>query len=351
MSLRKALLGFLLWTAVALFFSTQGYLGRGGGWEALETALRRSVPQWYLWGLLSPFIFGADRWAKSRSRDLRGRVLRHVPLAAAFVSLYVALRTLVDGLLGNFPAVWNFTGLAPQYHWNFLIYSVLVGIGIAYDLEGEARERELRAYELEARLAEARLETLKAQLRPHFLFNTLNAISAFVEKDPKVARRMTAHLGDLLRHSLESADRREVPLAEELATVDDYLAIQQIRFAGRLSVEREVAPETLGASVPGFLLQPLVENAVEHGLVGKSQGGRIVLRAEHRDGFLRLTVADDGVGLPTSWNRDGKGKGFGLKNVTERLRALYGERARLDIANGAGVGVTVTVTIPWRPHE
>jgi LytS/YehU family sensor histidine kinase len=211
-----------------------------------------------------------------------------------FVSLYVVLRTSVDGLLGNFPAAWNFTGLAPQYHWNFLIYSVLVGVGIAYDLEKESRERELRTSQLETRLAEARLETLKAQLRPHFLFNTLNAISAFVEKDPKVARRMTAHLGDLLRHSLESADRREVPLAEELATVDDYLAIQQIRFAGKLSVDRDVAPEALGASVPGFLLQPLVENAVEHGLVGKSEAGTILLRAERRDGALRLTVTESG---------------------------------------------------------
>lgn len=349
MSVRKALLGFLFWTAVALFFSTQGYLGQGGGWEALETSLRRSVPQWYLWGLLSPLIFEADRWAKSRSPDLRGRVLRHVPLAVGFVSLYVVLRTLVDSLLDNFEATWNVRGLAPQYHWNFLIYSVLVGIGIAYDLHREARQRELRAYELEARLAEARLETLKAQLRPHFLFNTLNAISAFVEKDPKVARRMTAHLGDLLRHSLESAHRNEVPLAEELATVDDYLAIQQIRFAGRLSVEREVAPETLGASVPGFLLQPLVENAVEHGLVGKAEGGRILLRTERRDGSLLLTIKDDGVGLPPSGNWSGKGSG--IRNVTERLRALYGEMARLELANRPGVGVTVTVRIPWHAHE
>jgi signal transduction histidine kinase len=349
MTFRKALLGFLFWTAVALFYSTQGYLGQGGGWEALETSLRRSVPQWYLWGLLSPFIFAADRWAKGRSRDLKGRVLRHVPLALGFVSLYVALRTLVDSLLGNFDASWTVRGLAPQYHWNLLIYSVLVGIGIAYDLHREARERELRAYELEARLAEARLETLKAQLRPHFLFNTLNAISAFVEKDPKVARRMTAHLGDLLRHSLESARRNEVPLAEELATVDDYLAIQQIRFGGRLSVEREVAAETLGASVPGFLLQPLVENAVEHGLVEKTEGGRILLRAERRDGSLLLTIQDDGIGLPPSGN--GSGNGSGLKNVTERLRALYGERARLDIANGAGVGVKVTIAIPWHAYE
>ncbi len=259
----------------------------------------------------------------------------------------MALRTLVDSMLGNFPADWSVTGLAPQYHWNFLIYSVLVGGIIAYDLEREARAKELRAYELEARLAEARLETLKAQLRPHFLFNTLNAISAFVEKDPKVARRMTAHLGDLLRHSLEGADRKEVPLAEELATVDDYLAIQQIRFAGRLVVERDVAPEALGASVPGFLLQPLVENAVEHGLLGKPGQGRILLRAERIDGSLLLTVQDDGVGLPSCGSE--ARSGFGLKSVTERLQALYGDKGRLHLENGAGV--TVTVTIPWRAHE
>ncbi len=349
MSPRKALLGFLFWTAVALFFSTQGYLGRGGGWEALESSLRRSLPQWYLWGLLCPFVLQGDRWAKGESRNLRGRILRHVPLAVLVVSAYVSMRTLVDGILGNFPAEWSVRGLAPQYHWNFLIYSVLAGGLIAYDLEREARAKELRAYELEARLADARLHTLKAQLRPHFLFNTLNSISAFVEKDPKIARRMTAHLGDLLRHSLESANRNEVPLAEELASVDDYLAIQRIRFAGRLMVEREVAAETLGASVPGFLLQPLIENAVEHGLLKKTGRGRILIRAERREGSLHLTVKDDGVGLPPSWK--GNGGGFGLKNVTERLEALYGERARLNLANGSGGGVTVTITIPWRIHE
>ncbi len=252
------------------------------------------------------FVLWADRWAKSRSRDLRGRIFHHVPLAVLFVSAYVALRTLVDSMLGNFPADWSVTGLAPQYHWNFLIYSVLVGGIIAYDLEREARAKELRAYELEARLAEARLETLKAQLRPHFLFNTLNAISAFVEKDPKVARRMTAHLGDLLRHSLDGADRKEVPLAEELATVDDYLAIQQIRFAGRLVVERDVAPEALGASVPGFLLQPLVENAVEHGLLGKPGEGRILLRAERIDGSLRLDRAGRWGRASLLWKRGEK---------------------------------------------
>jgi signal transduction histidine kinase len=347
MTAQKALLGFLFWTAVGLFFSTQGYFGRGGGREALEASLRHSLPQWYLWGFLSPFLIGADRWAKTRSPNLRGRILRHVPLAVAFVSAYVALRTVADGVLGNFAPNWSVTGIAPQYHWNLLIYSVLVGSLIAHDLAREARAKELRAFELEARLAEARLETLKAQLRPHFLFNTLNAISAYVEKDPKVARRMTAHLGDLLRHSLESANRNEVPLGEELATVDDYLAIQQIRFAGRLIVERDVAPEALGASVPGFLLQPLVENAVEHGLLGRAGAGRILLRAERTDGLLRLTVRDDGVGLAPSWNE--ANSGFGLRSVTERLQALYGDKGRLSLANGAGV--TVTVTLPWRTHE
>ncbi|MGH9322896.1 MAG: sensor histidine kinase [Vicinamibacteria bacterium] len=344
---RRILLWFLLWTAVGLFFSTQGYFGRGGGWEALEVSLRRSLPQWYLWGLLSPLVFRADRWAKSRSSGhLRGRILHHVPAAVGIVTIYVVLRTAVDGILGNAAPEWAFPGFVPQYHWNFLIYTVIAGILVAYDLDAEARARELRALQLEARLAEARLESLKAQLRPHFLFNTLNAISAFVEKDPKVARRMTAHLGDLLRHSLESAERHEVPLAEELATLEDYLAIQQARFSGRLNVERGVDPDTLGASVPSFLLQPLVENAIEHGFLGKSAAGSISLRAERRDGTLHLEIKDDGVGLPSSW--DGKGRGFGLKNTRERLGALYGSRARLEIRNDVPSGVVVDVTIPWR---
>lgn len=340
---------FLFWTAVALFFSTQRFFALGGGWEALGDSLKRSLPQWYVWGLLSPLVFVADRWAKDQSSSLRERILRHVPLAALFVSVYVALRSIADGLLGNTEGEWSFSALAPQYHWNFLIYAVIVGVLIAYDLDRQARARELRASQLEARLAEARLDTLQARLRPHFLFNTLNAVSALMEKDPKTARRMMAHLGDLLRYSLESADRQEVPLAEELSTVESYLAIQRSRFDGKLEVEQRIEPEALGASVPSFILQPLVENAIEHGLQGRSTAGRIVVRAERLDGSLRITVADNGIGLNSAW--DANRSGFGLKSTDARLKGLYGDRARLEVRNGDTAGVDVILTLPWRVLE
>jgi LytS/YehU family sensor histidine kinase len=208
---------------------------------------------------------------------------------------------------------------------------------------------------VETQLAQAQLHALKMQLHPHFLFNTLNAISAFMEKDPKAARRMMAHLGDLLRHSLDSAERQQVPLAEELSTVEDYLEIQRARFSGRLHVTHDVPPETLAAPVPSFILQPLAENAIEHGLMGtsgkpgKSAPGRIVLKAARDNGSLRLTVSDDGRGLATPW--DGNGKGFGLKSTAERLKALYGDRAHLDVRNGVEAGVDVTVTLPWSERE
>jgi signal transduction histidine kinase len=335
--MKKWGLFFLFWTGVALFFSTQRYFASGGSAGAFEQSLRGSISQWYVWGLLSPFVLGADRWAKRASGSMRERLLRHVPLAIGFVSAYIVLRTLADSALGNHAATWSFSGLAPQYHWNFLIYAVMVGGLVAYDAQNEARERTLRATQLEARLAEAKLGALKAQLRPHFLFNTLNAISAFMENDPKTARRMTAHLGDLLRRSLESSERQEVPLSEELSTVDDYLAIQEIRFEGRLEVAREVDPDVLSVPVPSFLLQPLVENAIEHG-----HADRIRLSARRRNGSLEIQVSDDGVGLEASSN----GNGLGLKNTAARLEALYGDRAHLELRSGSRSGVDVTVTLP-----
>jgi two-component system, LytTR family, sensor kinase len=346
-------LGFLFWTAVALFFSTQRYLALGGGGTgAWGDSLRTSLPQWYCWGLLSPFVILGDRWAKSGGRSAGARVLRHVPLAILFVTVYVVLRTAADELLGTRSADWSAAALGSQVHWNLLIYAVMVGAFIARDAEREARERKLRAAELETRLAEARLESLKAQLRPHFLFNTLNAISAFMEKDPKTARRMTAHLGDLLRYSLDSSNQQEVPFAEELGTIEDYLAIQQIRFSGKLDVEQAIEPETLTAAVPPFILQPLVENAIEHGLTGRASAGRIFLKASRRGRSLELSVSDDGVGLGPTWKQSlrGNGNGFGIRSTTERLQALYGDEARVEIRNGAPGGVTVTLTLPWRAH-
>jgi len=338
--------GFAFWTLVGLFFSTQRVLlssAEGGAWV---DALRRTMPQWYLWGALTPFVSRADAWAKSNGASLGRRLVTHVPLGVFFVSIYVLSRTPLEAALGNVALDWSFENLAAQYHWNLLIYSAIVGALVAYDYHQDVQERALKASQLEARLAEAKLETLKAQLQPHFLFNTLNTISAFIERDPQKARRMMAHLGDLLRHSLEHGGEREIPFSEELALVEDYVAIQQVRFEGKLAVDRDFAPETLSARVPSFLLQPLVENAVEHGLSGHAKAGRITLRSRRRNGTLELSVVDDGVGLPEAGVSEASG--VGLRNTSERLEQLYGGSAAMTVADGATGGVDVRITLPFR---
>ena len=185
------------------------------------------------------------------------------------------------------------------FQWNAQVYWLVVGGWLAWDYYRESRNRELKATQLERLLAEARLQTLQSQLQPHFLFNALNTISAFVERNPKGARRMIEHLGDLLRFSLDRSDRQETTLQEELAALDHYLAIQRVRFEDHLKVSVDVEPETLRAAVPGLIIQPLVENAIRHGSAQHSSS--IEVSAWRDNGSLHLRVMDDGPGLPPSW--------------------------------------------------
>ena len=159
---------------------------------------------------------------------------------------------------------------------------------------------------------------------------------------------MTAHLGDMLRHSLDHGEDQEISLADELTVVEDYLAIQKIRFTDNLEVETNVDPQALSARVPNLILQPLVENAIQHGLADRPSSGRIVLRAVRVDSTLELSVSDNGVGLPDGWKMNGRG--VGLNNTIERIETLYGDRARLAIENHNGGGVTVRMILPWQIH-
>jgi LytS/YehU family sensor histidine kinase len=214
---------------------------------------------------------------------------------------------------------------------------------VAYDYFNAYRERELTAAQLEARLAEARLQSLNAQLHPHFLFNTLNGITAFMEKDPKTARLMTAHLGDLLRFSLEHENKQEITLAEDLALLQHYLEIQRIRFADRLTVQMDIAPATLPGLVPSLLLQPLVENAIRHGITPRASSGCIKIRSAQENGMLRLQVRDNGLGLAEGWK-----PGIGLTNTRERLVQLYNHDHSFTINNTADGGVVVDIALPFR---
>jgi signal transduction histidine kinase len=207
-----------------------------------------------------------------------------------------------------------------------------------------SRDRE----ELGRRLMEARLVSLKLQLHPHFLFNTLNTITALISTDPQGAERMVTGLSELLRLSLRNAGEQEVPLARELELLAHYVDIQQIRFADRLSVRVDVEPEARQALVPNLILQPLVENAIRHGIAPRATRGRIEVRAARRDGVLALEVRDDGVGLrPAAGLR--RGEGIGLSNTEARLRHLYGDRHRFELRSGEGGGFTVAIEIPFRP--
>jgi LytS/YehU family sensor histidine kinase len=203
----------------------------------------------------------------------------------------------------------------------------------------------LRASELEKRLAQARLQSLQSQMNPHFLFNTLHSISALMHKDVEAADRMVMKLSDLLRLALANTDTHEVPLKQELDFLDRYLEIEKTRFRERLSVEREFDPETLNARVPNLVLQPLVENAIRHGVERHARPGRIILRARKENGSLRLEVQDNGDGIqPGTKNREG----IGLSNTRSRLEQLYGRDQRFELQNVPSGGLLARVIIPFQ---
>jgi two-component system LytT family sensor kinase len=236
------------------------------------------------------------------------------------------------------------------FHEDVLIYAGIVSVWCALDYYHQLRERERQAAELEKHLANARLQALKMQLHPHFLFNTLNGIASLNYEDPKAANRMLARLSELLRITLEDDGAQEVTLRKELEFNRRYLELEQIRLGDRLTTKFEIAPETLDACVPNLLLQPLVENAIRHGIAPYSARGEICVRAHRDNDKLHLRVTDSGPSPA-----DGKGvlggTGVGLKNTRARLRQLYGETQRLEFKNPACGGWTVEITIPFHTAE
>jgi LytS/YehU family sensor histidine kinase len=232
--------------------------------------------------------------------------------------------------------------LRTRLHSDFLTYWLLVGLSHALDYYRKYQERELKATQLEARLAQAQLQALKMQLQPHFLFNTLHAISALVHKDVEAADRMITRLSEFLRITLDSVGVQEVALKTELESLDKYLEIEQVRFGSRLTVVRSVSAETLDLLVPNLILQPLVENAVRHSIAPRAAGGRIEILARRENGNLVIDVLDDGMG-----EREGPFReGVGLTNTRARLEALYGGMQSMDLRSEPGAGFRVRLRIP-----
>lgn len=342
---------FLFWTALGAFFASQlRFAGLRWG-----IALAYSMPRWYSWGLLTPAIVRFDR-RLGRNRSLAARVAWHVPIGIAWTCLAIAIRLATRPLRGSPPIDSLSQYFLDRFYWDLLIYAVIAGFAISRDYAAQVRDREKQASELalataglERRLAEARLQALRAQIHPHFLFNALNTISAFTETDPRTARQLMERLGDLLRASLTHGARPLVTLADELTFLDDYLAIESARFEDRLTVAVQAADDALNIMVPSFLLQPLVENAIRHGVAPRASGGHVEVTAARNQSILHLRVRDDGVGLCPGWELE-RHAGIGLRNVASRLQHLYGAAGLLRVTAAPSGGVDVQLDLPLAPR-
>lgn len=231
-------------------------------------------------------------------------------------------------------------------HNNIVTYLIILGSVWGLDYLRMYRERELAASRLEAELAQANLQVLRSQVHPHFLFNTLHMISAVVYQDPRLADRMIGRLSDLLRATLQEPDTQKIPLRNELDLLALYLDIMKVRFGDRLAVKYDVAPETLSALIPSFSLQPLVENAIKHGLMPRNEGGTVLISASRNNGRLVVRVSDDGLGFKDE-PRTLLDKGVGLKNIQSRLRSLYGSDGVFSFQNRTEGGAQIVFDIPF----
>jgi two-component system LytT family sensor kinase len=348
---------FGVWTLFGLFFASQ---------FALQNQISENpIPFWrilswqlasgYAWFVLSPLIF----WLSKRYPFEDGKWKVSVPLhliTSIVVSLLIlAINAYVLPKLGylsrfQLQSFWEHYKILffVNFHFSIAIYWGVVAIHQAILYYRKYRERELKTSQLEARLAQSRLQVLKMQLHPHFLFNTLNAISELVHRDPDVADKMLTDLSDLLRMSFENLEVQEIPLKQELEFLRKYLEIEQTRFHDRLEVKMDIGPETLDASVPNMILQPLVENAIKHGISPKAEGGHINIGASRNNGHLRISVSDDGVGV-----RDASlvEEGVGLSNTRRRLKHLYGEGHKFELKPDGDHGVSVRLDIPYKQYK
>ena len=323
--------------------------GNYGVWEPITWELTSN----YSFALLVPFVIEfALRVRPSRSRMtllVPGHALAIILFTLLHVGCMVTLRKLIYRMAGG-SYDFGSVGLELLYEGfkDAITYSFLVGLTYGFDYYRRYRERELDASRLEASLSQARLENLEHRIQPHFLFNTLNLISATMHEDVAQADRMIARLSDLLRRSVRTHGSQEVPLEDEMETLEVYLDIMRARFEERLAVNVQMDPAVARALVPSFLLQPLVENAIKYGIAQRDEGGRIDIRARSNGTRLILDVADDGPGT-TQPAEQLLAMGTGLSTTAERLQTLYGDQHSLDIRSDHGLALSISLPLRKAP--
>lgn len=341
-----------LWDVLrASLVQSQGIASEFLGWEGVAYEFLFV----YLLALFIPLLWSLEKHLHFQNWGWKRWLVVHVALSAGFTLIWLtfsivinwAMRSLLwpPVVFGQLPFKANPLNFSLNTWYNYWsILAVFYGV----DAYRRWRERELVAARLATQLTQARLQALQMQLHPHFLFNTLQTISALIRRDAEAAERMLARLGDLLRIVLERGEEPLVPLSQELEFVRKYLEIQQIRFRERLQVDWQIAPEALEMEVPTLILQPLVENALKHGLEGQPKPGSLKIGAQRLGDRLRLWVQDDGPGLHSDRVRNG----VGLSNIRERLVSLYGAAGSLQLTDrGPEGGLQAVIELPIRAES
>jgi two-component system LytT family sensor kinase len=359
---RVILLVIAGWTVYALFFAIHAYLSNQY-FGRPEVPFSRNLAVWFscafFWLLLTPIVY----WLARRFPFEKGRFRISIPIhvlagacvSFATLSVFSVLRLVLDRRpLSDFDPAFLERLLVADFHFYVILYFVLIGLYNVFNYYWSFREHqeratrlELEAAQLETQLAQAQLNALKMQIHPHFLFNTLNSVSVLMPDDPGAANEMLVRLSELLRVALRSGASQLIPLREELDFLRDYLAIEQTRFQDRLAVDFEVDEALLDAEVPTLILQPLVENAIRHGIAPKPCGGMIQIRAVRNNGLIELAVLDNGSGTGAIIESGG----IGLKNTKERLEKLYGKGQSFKVLTNEGEGVQVVIRIPYVRHD
>jgi two-component system, LytTR family, sensor kinase len=340
------------------FFATQTFLiatqlqSRPVTWGQ---AMRWGLATWVLWGILAAPIAALARRFPFGRRSWPVALAVHVPASGLIALLHIALviswYTFIesaDHTATSWGASFRFQFIL-QFHWNVFIYAAVLGVIHAFSFARTLEDREIRASRLEAQLSQARLDALRMQLNPHFLFNTLNAISTLVHENADAADRMIVRLSDLLRAVLDSARVQKITLRDEMAFVQQYLEIESTRFKGRLHVRYDVDAATLDLLVPTMLLQPLVENAMRHAVAPHVEPCTVEIAAVRHEESLVIEVRDTGRGATPDSRR--QGHGVGLANTNARLQSLYGDRSSLTLLQRSEGGCTARAIIPAEPAQ
>jgi len=355
---RRAALLFGGWTLVSIIFAGISYaaaIGENNKEFGFFSALKLNLVQFYVWAILAPFVF---RFSRRFPIELRPRNIRNLLLYFPALISFAGIHQIIHlAVLWSITPQWRqkYPALMDCYRAYFafgfyidLIIALLIVIAVHALLYYQSfRASELAQSSLKTQLAQAQLRALKMQLHPHFLFNTLHSISSLVLEDPPKANSMIARLGDFLRLTVDNSEQQLVTLKEESEFLRCYLDIEQVRFGDRLTVTFELEPQTLSAQVPHLILQPLVENAIQHAIAPRSARGHINIEAKRLNSLLRLEIRDNGPGITLKTDLLGAER-VGLSNVRARLHQIYGYDSHFELGNATDGGLTVVMEIPFQ---